>query len=34
MLKEFERNIQKIKDDIAQIQEKISLLDKQEKPAE
>ncbi|MDE6791837.1 MAG: DUF349 domain-containing protein, partial [Muribaculaceae bacterium] len=31
MLKEFERKMQKIKDDIAQIKEKIALLDRQKK---
>ncbi|MBD5358860.1 MAG: DUF349 domain-containing protein [Bacteroides sp.] len=31
MLKDFERKIEKIKEDIAQIKEKIKLLDKQEK---
>ena len=31
MLKEFERKIQKIKEDISQIKEKIKLLDKQER---
>lgn len=31
MVKEFERKIQKIKEDISQIKEKIKLLDKQEK---
>lgn len=31
MIKEFERKIQKIKEDISQIKEKIKLLDKQEK---
>ena len=34
MLKEFERKIQKIKEEISQIQEKIDLLDKKEKTEE
>ena len=33
MLKEFEKKMQKIKDDIAQINEKIALLDRQKKEA-
>ena len=33
MIKEFERKIQKIKEEISQIQEKIKLLDSQEKEA-
>ena len=33
MLKEFEKKMQKIKDDIAQIKEKIAFLDRQKKEA-